>query len=80
MHLFAEVPPRGDGPGASAEGPARRWFLVDGDDDARMIGRRVRQIRNVRRKSLAVVAGLAGISTGHLSRIERGERALDRGR
>jgi transcriptional regulator with XRE-family HTH domain len=51
---------------------------VDVDEDARTIGRRVRQIRNVRRKSLAVVAGLAGISTGHLSRIERGERALDR--
>ncbi|MGH3774242.1 MAG: helix-turn-helix domain-containing protein [Pseudonocardiaceae bacterium] len=48
------------------------------DDDARTTGRRLRQIRNVRRKSLEVVAGLAGISTGHLSRIERGERALDR--
>jgi hypothetical protein len=47
-------------------------------DDARTIGRRVRQVRYARRKSLAVVAGLAEISTGHLSRIERGERALDR--
>jgi len=28
--------------------------------------------------SLRVVAGLAGISAGHLSRIENGERALDR--
>jgi transcriptional regulator with XRE-family HTH domain len=54
------------------------WCSVDVDDEARTIGRRVRQIRNVRRKSLSVVAGLAGISTGHLSRIERGERALDR--
>lgn len=51
---------------------------MDADDDARTTGRRLRQIRHARRKSLAVVAGLAGISTGHLSRIERGERALDR--
>ncbi len=42
------------------------------------MGRRVRQIRTAQGKSLAVVAGLAGISDGHLSRIERGERALDR--
>jgi transcriptional regulator with XRE-family HTH domain len=48
------------------------------DEDARTIGRRVRQIRYTRRKSLQVIAELAGISTGHLSRIERGERALDR--
>jgi transcriptional regulator with XRE-family HTH domain len=41
------------------------------------MGRRVRQIRSAQDKSLAVVAGLAGISEGHLSRIERGERALD---
>ncbi|GDY33691.1 helix-turn-helix domain-containing protein [Gandjariella thermophila] len=42
------------------------------------IGRRLRQIRHARGKSLAVVAGLAGISVGHLSNLERGERALDR--
>ena len=46
--------------------------------DDRTIGRRLRHIRQSRKLSLAVVAGLAGISTGHLSRIERGERALDR--
>ncbi|HEY6422641.1 MAG TPA: helix-turn-helix transcriptional regulator [Pseudonocardiaceae bacterium] len=50
---------------------------MDAEDDARTIGRRVRQVRNARRKSLRVVAGLAGISKSHLSRIERGERALD---
>ncbi|HEY6424730.1 MAG TPA: helix-turn-helix transcriptional regulator [Pseudonocardiaceae bacterium] len=50
---------------------------MDVEDDARTIGRRVRQIRNARRKSLRVVAELAGISKSHLSRIERGERALD---
>lgn len=50
---------------------------VDADDDAQTIGRRVRQIRNARRKSLRVVAGLAGISAASLSRIETGQRALD---
>jgi transcriptional regulator with XRE-family HTH domain len=50
---------------------------VDVDDDARTVGRRVRQIRNSRRKSLEVIAGLSGISRSSLSRIERGERALD---
>jgi transcriptional regulator with XRE-family HTH domain len=47
------------------------------DDDAVTIGRRLRQIRQARRKSLRVVAGLAGISASHLSRIETGQRALD---
>jgi transcriptional regulator with XRE-family HTH domain len=50
---------------------------MDVDEDARTIGRRVRQIREQRRKSLRVVAGLAGITAGHLSRLERGKRALD---
>ncbi|MGH3696244.1 MAG: helix-turn-helix domain-containing protein [Pseudonocardiaceae bacterium] len=47
-------------------------------DDARTIGRRLRLIRKVRRKSLVVVAGLAGMSKSQLDRIERGEVALDR--
>lgn len=46
-------------------------------DEARTIGRRVRQIRHARGKSLRVVAGLAGMSRSQLSRIERGERFLD---
>jgi len=46
-------------------------------DEARTIGRRVRQIRDARGKSLRVVAGLAGMSASHLWRIEHGERALD---
>jgi transcriptional regulator with XRE-family HTH domain len=50
---------------------------VDVDDNAHTIGRRVRQIRNSRGKSLEVIAGLSGISRSSLSRIERGERALD---
>ena len=50
---------------------------MDVDDDARTIGARLRQIRYARDKSLRVIAGLAGISKAHLSRIERGEVALD---
>lgn len=51
---------------------------MDAGDDARTIGRRLWRIRKARRKSLRVVAGLAGISKSHLDRIERGEVALDR--
>ncbi|MDQ3763069.1 MAG: helix-turn-helix domain-containing protein [Actinomycetota bacterium] len=50
---------------------------MDIEDDPLTIGRRLRQIRHARGKSLEVIAGLAGISRAHLSRIERGERALD---
>ncbi|HVK23419.1 MAG TPA: helix-turn-helix transcriptional regulator [Actinokineospora sp.] len=42
------------------------------------IGYRLREIRHARRKSLEVVAGLAGISPSYLSRLESGKRALDR--
>lgn len=47
-------------------------------DNGSEIGRRLRQIRHAQRKSLAVIAGRAGISTSYLSRLESGERALDR--
>ncbi|MGH3808891.1 MAG: helix-turn-helix domain-containing protein, partial [Pseudonocardiaceae bacterium] len=51
---------------------------MDVDDDALTIGRRLRQIRNARGKSLRVVAGLSGvISAAGLSRVENGLRALD---
>jgi transcriptional regulator with XRE-family HTH domain len=76
-YLLAEVPPRGSSPGASAGGPGNDRGFVDVGDDARTIGARLRHIRNSRKKSLVVIAGLAGISKSHLSRIERGERALD---
>ncbi|HKS45117.1 MAG TPA: helix-turn-helix transcriptional regulator [Amycolatopsis sp.] len=46
--------------------------------EAPEIGRTLRQIRLARGKSLAVIAGLAGISVSYLSRLESGERALDR--
>lgn len=42
------------------------------------VGHRLRQIRHARGKSLAAVAGLAGISPSYLSRLENGQRALDR--
>jgi transcriptional regulator with XRE-family HTH domain len=72
-------------PGATAAGvgeevytSVKEWVqAMDVDDDARTIGRRLRQIRQSRRKSLRVIAGLAGISASHLSRIENGQRALD---
>jgi transcriptional regulator with XRE-family HTH domain len=50
---------------------------VDVDDDTRTIGRRLRLIRNSRKKGLRVIAGLAGMSKSKLSLIERGEIALD---
>jgi transcriptional regulator with XRE-family HTH domain len=48
---------------------------MDGDD--RGIGQRLRRVRLARGKSLAVVAGLAGISKQYLSMLETGKRALD---
>lgn len=42
------------------------------------MGKRLRQIRQARGKSQEVIAGLAGISASHLSRLESGGRALDR--
>ena len=47
-------------------------------DETRSIGVRIREIRSWRGLSLSVVAGLAGISPGYLSRIERGERAIEK--
>ncbi|MGH3793737.1 MAG: helix-turn-helix domain-containing protein [Pseudonocardiaceae bacterium] len=48
------------------------------DDSTRSIGRRIQEIRYWRDKTLRVIAELAGISEGYLSRIERGERPVDR--
>ncbi|MGW5052859.1 helix-turn-helix domain-containing protein [Actinokineospora sp. NPDC004072] len=47
---------------------------MDLDDSS--IGRRVREIRAWRKVSLTAVAGLAGMSPGYLSRIERGLRPV----
>jgi transcriptional regulator with XRE-family HTH domain len=46
-------------------------------EDARTIGARLRLIRDARRKSLRVVADLAGMGKSKLSQIERGEIPLD---
>lgn len=43
-----------------------------------MIGRRLRELRVWRGLSLRATAELAGLSAGYLSRIERGERPVDR--
>lgn len=48
------------------------------DDPANAVGHRLRQIRHARKKSLRAISGLAGISTSYLSRLESGNRALDR--
>jgi transcriptional regulator with XRE-family HTH domain len=42
------------------------------------MGRRLRAARRARGKSQEVIAGLAGISSGYLSRLENGLRSLDR--
>lgn len=47
-------------------------------DETRTIGTRIREIRTWRGKSLRVVAELAGVSAGYLSRVERGQRAVDK--
>lgn len=46
------------------------------DIEHAQIGRRAREIRNWRGMTLTAAAGLAGLSTGYLSLIERGERAI----
>ena len=48
------------------------------DDQARTIGRRLREVRYWHQKSLRAVAELAGLSESYLSRLERGERPVDR--
>lgn len=60
---------------AAFDGTHRRY--PESVDEARTSGTRIREIRTWRGKSLRVVAGLAGISAGYLSRVERGKRALD---
>lgn len=61
--------PRLTGPGEGV------WFRVD---ETRTIGTRVREIRTWRGLSLRVLAELAGMSEGYLSRVERGERSINR--
>lgn len=51
---------------------------MDIDGEPQSIGGRIREIRDWRGMTLKVVADFAGISEGYLSRIERGERPLER--
>ena len=47
-------------------------------DERQDIARRLGELRAWRRKSLKVIAELAGITEGHLSRLENGKRQLDK--
>ena len=47
-------------------------------DERQDIARRLRELRAWRRKSLKVIAELAGITESHLSRLEHGKRRLDK--
>jgi transcriptional regulator with XRE-family HTH domain len=47
------------------------------DSYDRAIGLRIRRVRKDRKLTLAVVAGLAGISEGYLSKIECGKKPID---
>ncbi len=60
----------GGGPASVNEGAA-----MDAEE-ARTIGWRLRRVRDDRGKSLRVIAGLAGMSTSTLHRIEHGQRAV----
>lgn len=63
----------------SAPMPRRRPIPMNNDvarDATRTIGLRVRQFRKARDKSLRVIAGLAGMSSSTLHRIEHGQREL----
>ncbi|MGH3797736.1 MAG: helix-turn-helix domain-containing protein [Pseudonocardiaceae bacterium] len=51
---------------------------MDDNDSTRSIGGRIGEIRVWRGMTLKAVADLADISEGYLSRIERGERPIDR--
>lgn len=48
------------------------------DGEARTVGRKLREIREARGKTLVVIAGLAGITESYLSLLENGKRALNR--
>lgn len=54
-----------------------RGFLVE-TENAQSIGARARKIRRRRGLSLDVAAGLAGITKGYLSMLERGQRGFNR--
>ncbi len=79
--LVTAPPPRHTAPGRQprriGRGPTsvNEGAAMDADE-ARTIGWRLRRIREDRRKSLRVIAGLAGLTTSTLHRIEHGQRAV----
>lgn len=73
-HHHRNTPPRRSSPMPRRRlNPVNQAAAMD-VDETRTIGRRIRWIRNARDKSLRVIAGLAGMSTSTLHRIERGQR------
>jgi Helix-turn-helix domain len=75
-HPHRGVPPRSSSPGRRrGQAPRNEGAAVDAEE-ARTIGWRLRRIRQARGKSLRVIAGLAGMSTSSLHRIEHGQRAV----
>jgi hypothetical protein len=77
-YLLTEVPPRGAGFGGIGEGTAEERVPWVDAEDASAIGARARKIRSRRGWSLDVAAGLAGITKGYLSMLERGQRGFNR--
>ncbi|MGH3694888.1 MAG: helix-turn-helix domain-containing protein [Pseudonocardiaceae bacterium] len=75
--LVTAPPPGPRSPAGSGRGPAvvNEGAAMDAEH-ARTIGIRLHRIRKTRDKSLQVVAGLAGVSTSTLHRIEHGQRAV----
>jgi transcriptional regulator with XRE-family HTH domain len=59
------------------EGPNLEKTMVDEIDKTETIGNRIRTLRRKQGKSLAVVAGLAGISKSLLSQVERGLKPMN---
>lgn len=76
-YLLTEVPPRGRSPG-HRRGVRRGEVVLMNAEDATVIGARARKIRRRRGLSLEVVAGLARITKGYLSMLERGQRGFNR--
>jgi transcriptional regulator with XRE-family HTH domain len=80
-NLVIAPPPRRTAPGRRPRGVGRGPTSVNEGatmdaEQARTIGWRLRRIRETRSKSLRVIAGLAGMSTSTLHRIEHGQRAV----
>ncbi len=75
-HLHRNTPLRRSSPMPRRRlNPVNQAAAMDADE-TRTIGRRIRRVRHARDKSLRVIAGMAGMSTSTLHRIEHGQREL----